>query len=405
PAAAPRGGGEEAAPAVGETAAEPRVAAARPAPGKPAKAAAKAPPASEGNAPPPAWNQALVVINEAKGFSPGARDAEMRAAMALSKDPVGQQFLEDQRVGTSVKQALTSLRSQGRATTLEEEKRAVADALAAGGVEPTEEEVNLQLARADAPPTPDISAQEALAILESIRAAPDHLPLTEFPHPPFPEEPDDAAEEEAQEAAEEAQPGEAPRAPAARPRLPPPPGNAQRAYAMTRAALERARQRWGVAPEHPLAIFWQETNFGRFLGGGPVAASLRREVERYRPGTARYRQAVRDQAALVRLQAAGELGRYNASNIIGSSPGASFGYTQFRPSSYEAYGRSADGGRRDPFDASDAVYSSANYLQIHGYRRDPARAFWHYNHDPAYVRAVQNKGARIRQHVIDPARR
>ncbi len=326
----------------------------------------------------------------------------MRAAMELSKDPVGQQFLADQQVGAGVRSALTSLRSKGRPTTLEEEKRVVADALSAAGVEPVEDEVNLQLALADAPQPPPISAQEALSILERMRAAPDQVPLTEFPHPPFPGAPEDDAEEEEQGDPDEAAPR---RTPAERPRLPPPPGNARRAYDMTRNALERAQQRWGVAPEHPLAIFWQETNFGRFLGGGPVAASLRREVENSRPGSARYRQAVRDQAALVRLEASGELGRYNASNIIGSSPGASFGYTQFRPSSYEAYGRSASGGRRDPFNANDAVYSSANYLQIHGYRRDPARAFWHYNHDPSYVRAVQNKGTRIRQHVIDPAGR
>lgn len=89
--------------------------------------------------------------------------------------------------------------------------------------------------------------------------------------------------------------------------------------------------------------------------------------------------------------------RFPPHSISGSYAGA-FGYTQFIPTSWEAYSVDRDGdGVREPYEWPDALASTANYLVRNGYKPGDAdfgrdgsvwKAIWAYNHYEFYVRAV-----------------
>jgi hypothetical protein len=83
-------------------------------------------------------------------------------------------------------------------------------------------------------------------------------------------------------------------------------------------------------------------------------------------------------------------------NMGPSSAGAT-GWTQFLPSTWAAYGVDADGdGRRDPYNAKDAIYSAANYLSDSGAPQDWHRALFTYNHANWYVEKVLREAERLR---------
>lgn len=308
-------------------------------------------------------------------------------AAALARDPVGQQLLADQAVGSGVRAALDELKSSGQAFTREDAEDVVADALVANGIEPTDEEIDLQMALAAQPLPPPVPPEQLADILARMnRAVPDPVARAAI----------------AREA--EAAPRRNPDADVAPPRpCGPPPRGAAGVYRAVRDALEKGRRDFGVDPRHSFAIFGVESSFGRNTGRYLVVPVLQEELRTRAPGSARYRQAQRDLAAMVRLEASGGLGPGNTAANMRGSYGASFGHTQFRPSSWEAYGRDPDGGRqRDPYDMRTAVYSTANYLRGGGYSRSVPRAIFSYNHSQEYVRTVLNMAARLQQTVIAP---
>jgi hypothetical protein len=99
-----------------------------------------------------------------------------------------------------------------------------------------------------------------------------------------------------------------------------------------------------------------------------------------------------------------EIAQQNAMDplaIRGSGAGA-FGYTQFLPLNYIAFGTDGNGdGRVSLFDAEDAVASTARFLASYGWRgRLPRSAqrevIWHYNRSDAYIDAVLGLAERIR---------
>jgi len=62
---------------------------------------------------------------------------------------------------------------------------------------------------------------------------------------------------------------------------------------------------------------------------------------------------------------------------------------QFLPQSYVKFAKDGDGdGKIDLFEFPDAIISTGNYLQSHGYEEDIGQAIWHYNHSRFYVGAV-----------------
>lgn len=86
-----------------------------------------------------------------------------------------------------------------------------------------------------------------------------------------------------------------------------------------------------------------------------------------------------------------------------TSTAGAVGWTQFMPATWQVYGVDADGdGRRDPEDAADAIFSTANYLRHLGAPSDWRGALFGYNHADWYVREVLDAARRFRR-ADDPS--
>ena len=81
---------------------------------------------------------------------------------------------------------------------------------------------------------------------------------------------------------------------------------------------------------------------------------------------------------------------------MGPSSAGAIGWTQFLPSTWEQYGVDADGdGRRNPYDADDAIHASAHYLRANGAPSNWRRALFAYNHADWYVNKVLAEAERL----------
>jgi len=140
---------------------------------------------------------------------------------------------------------------------------------------------------------------------------------------------------------------------------------AQKGQAMRREwaqTLAGSEQRWGVQPEIVLAVWGMETNYGGFMGGEHTIHALATLTEGgYRPDFFR-------EELLTALRIVSD-GHVSADNMMGSWAGA-MGHTQFMPSSFMAYAVDYNGdGRKDIWNSvQDALGSTANYLDKHGWR-------------------------------------
>ncbi|WP_413792777.1 MULTISPECIES: lytic murein transglycosylase [unclassified Pseudomonas] len=127
--------------------------------------------------------------------------------------------------------------------------------------------------------------------------------------------------------------------------------------------LQSIEQRYGVDREALVAVWGMESNFGQFQGSKSVINSLATlAYEGRRPGFA-HAQLI---AALQILQQ----GDITPEKMLGSWAGA-MGQTQFIPTTYNTHAVDFDGdGRRDIWgSASDALASTAHYLQSSGWQR------------------------------------
>jgi hypothetical protein len=81
---------------------------------------------------------------------------------------------------------------------------------------------------------------------------------------------------------------------------------------------------------------------------------------------------------------------------MGVSSAGAVGFMQFLPSTWEEWGRDADGDRRrDPDDPADAIFSAARYLHAAGAGEDLVRAIFAYNHSNAYVEQVVTRAREL----------
>jgi len=134
-------------------------------------------------------------------------------------------------------------------------------------------------------------------------------------------------------------------------------------WAEHRAELERARSRFGVAPEVIVAIIGIETAYGRYTGRYRVLDALATLAFRYPRRADFFRRELREFLLLTREEDLDPLA------ITGSYAGA-MGVPQFISSSYRHYAIDFDGDRVRDLLASraDAIGSVAHYLSEHGWR-------------------------------------
>ena len=126
--------------------------------------------------------------------------------------------------------------------------------------------------------------------------------------------------------------------------------------------LDRMEAQTGVDRGVVLAVWGRESGFGNNFGNIPIAEAL---------GTLAYdgrRRAWAEEQlyAALRIMQNGDVA---PERMIGSWAGA-LGHTQFIPTSYMSYAIDGDGdGRRDLWNVTDALYSTANYLKRNGWQK------------------------------------
>jgi Transglycosylase SLT domain len=115
---------------------------------------------------------------------------------------------------------------------------------------------------------------------------------------------------------------------------------------------------------------------------GQVPAEL---VPIYERATGRYRLGERGVPVLAAIN---RIESGFGQNLGPSSAGA-YGWMQFMPATWAAYGVDANGdGAKDPADPDDAIHAAARYLKASGAPRDWYRAIFAYNHADWYVQQV-----------------
>ncbi|MBK1704275.1 lytic murein transglycosylase B [Halochromatium glycolicum] len=126
--------------------------------------------------------------------------------------------------------------------------------------------------------------------------------------------------------------------------------------------LDRAARKYGVPPEYIVAIIGIETRWGGYMGEHRIIDALSTLAFDY-PRRAEYFQDELEHYLLM----ADDQG-FDPLQPVGSFAGA-MGLGQFMPSSWHDYAIDFDGdGRRDLWDAEDAIGSVAHYFKAHGWQ-------------------------------------
>jgi len=185
--------------------------------------------------------------------------------------------------------------------------------------------------------------------------------------------------------------------------------------------LREARLRYSVPEEVLVALLLVETKLGRNIGSKGVLATLasmalagdfalvapliqHRDITPKLALWLRWRTAQKSawaytelKALLVYAKAAG----FDPASIPGSVYGA-IGICQFMPTNAVRYGADLDGdGRVDLFNISDALLSTARFLNAHGWKENLPRerqlaVLYRYNHSHAYTRTIMAVADRLR---------
>jgi len=314
---------------------------------------------------------AASLVGAARDLKSRGDAAAMKAASSAQAGIMRQLDL-DKKVDAGIRAGISDLQSSGRPVTPQAIAKVAEGVMIENGLDPADSDMGSAVARAMGPPPPDIPPAAYAAAVQAIVSSP-------------PLEP--AVQAEVERLADKPPP----------PRSPPPRG-ALDAFRKHGGVFDKALDDFGVKPEHILGILGVETGWGRNTGKFPLPSTLlaisRRTNSQGRP-TKQAAQASRDLAALARLAATDNLGGLTPQQVRGSYAGA-MGIPQFLPTSWEAYSRAPDGGKRDPFNFGTAAYSVGNYLRAHGYSRDVPRSIWGYNHSQEYVDKVLGLSADVK---------
>jgi len=144
----------------------------------------------------------------------------------------------------------------------------------------------------------------------------------------------------------------------------------------------------------PFLIVAQAANPCGFAGGGvgSVTGAPKQYVPLYLGAAQRYKLGTRGPSILAAIH---KIESGFGTNMGPSSAGAE-GHMQFIPSTWAAYGVDANGdGKKDPYDAPDAIYAAGRYLRASGAPGDWRRAIFAYNHAGWYVADVLETAAQL----------
>lgn len=195
--------------------------------------------------------------------------------------------------------------------------------------------------------------------------------------------------------------------------------NAMRFYERNRFFFRQAANHYGVPESVILSILQVETYCGGYTGKSRILYHLARLASAGSPHVieANYKAKKTSQKglryedvearakvlentflphAIAALLYAFERG-VDPLELEGSMSGA-MGLPQFLPANLYYYGEDGDSdGQVNLFTPGDAVFSVANYLQIHGWKdkissKDQQAVIWQYNHSHAYIETVLNLG-------------
>ncbi|ADW16252.1 lytic murein transglycosylase B [Desulfobulbus propionicus DSM 2032] len=129
-----------------------------------------------------------------------------------------------------------------------------------------------------------------------------------------------------------------------------------------RAALQRATRQYGVPQEYILGILAVETTFGGFVGNHRVLDALTTLGFDYARRGDYFRGELESYLLMAREEG------IDPARPVGSFAGA-MGLGQFMPSSFRKWAVDFNGdGRRDLWNAEDAIGSVANYFAQHGWQ-------------------------------------
>ena len=186
-----------------------------------------------------------------------------------------------------------------------------------------------------------------------------------------------------------------------------------------RTLLKNASETFNVDQEVLVAILLVETGLGNVLGRYPVISVFSSILVEYKQTHEQYskraylsseqsykirrltEKAQWARKELIALLTIVEETEINPFQLRGSFAGA-FGIPQFLPSSYVKWGVDSDqNGSVNLFLVPDAVYSTANYLKAHGwkkglYRESNKDVIYKYNKSEIYVDTVLNIARKIK---------
>jgi membrane-bound lytic murein transglycosylase B len=207
---------------------------------------------------------------------------------------------------------------------------------------------------------------------------------------------------------------------------------AERCATTHATSLRNAERTHGVDAAVVAAILHVETHCGRNTGRDMVLFRLARlamaneprnvarNLNRYKNPDAELAERVRSRARYLegifypQVVATFEIARMEGISPLalkGSGAGA-FGYVQFLPMNYMAFGVDADGdGRVSLYEPADATASAARFLASYGWKpgipyAKKREVIWHYNRSDAYIDTVLMLADHIRESgAVDPVRR
>ena len=158
--------------------------------------------------------------------------------------------------------------------------------------------------------------------------------------------------------------------------------------------LEKAEKEYGVEKEIIVAILKLESDLGQNLGSYQAFGIFNSIVFYSKSDSRRSQWAKNELVALLSLCQKLGISPFK----IKSSWAGAIGICQFLPTSCLAFGVDGNSdGKVNLFELEDVIFSIANYLTRHGWKKDEAKAIYSYNHSLNYVQGILAYAKKIKE--------